>query len=239
MRQRLGLRRMARLAARQMGLDVRPFNPMLNAATRLARVCEHQAVTLVVDVGASGGEWATSLRLGGYNGRLVSYEPQAVEFSKVATRAADDPLWVAHRLAIGRDERELSLSVSRDSRWSSFLPLLIRNGQSDVVGEERVRTVRLDVALGDVVTADDRVFLKLDVQGFEMEVLAGAPILLPQVVAAYVEVILAPLYAGQPSREELFSALESAGLRLAGVESGYIGPDNGEELYFDALFVRD
>ncbi len=228
----------AGVTARRFGLDIRPFNPMLDPAVRLARICERQAVTVAVDVGANIGDWAARLRLGGYRGRLVSFEPQAAACATLTRRAAADPLWDVRRLALGREEGERELSVSRDSRWSSFLPFLIENGQAIVVDQERVPVARLDTAIADLVMSTDRVFLKLDVQGYELEVLAGASGLLRQVVAAQVEVYLANVYRDQPPRQELLWALESTGLRLAGVESGYIGPDNGEELYFDALFVR-
>ena len=232
------LRRAARLAARRFGLDVRPYSGMLDSSIRLARVCEHQAITLVVDVGANDGAWAAGLRLGGYKGRIVSIEPQSSEFAKLAARATADPLWTALRLAAGRENGHVTLPLSQDSVWTSFLPSVGDNAAANVVGEEKVPLATLDSALVGLVSNEDRVFLKLDVQGYEMEVVGGGTSLFPNVLAAFVEVILVPLYEGQPSRAEIFSALESRGLRFAGVENGHISPETGEDLYIDALFVR-
>jgi hypothetical protein len=129
------------------------------------------------------------------------------------------------------------IAVSRDSRWSSLLTVVADNEQARVVSEETVPVTTLNEV--PLVQADDRVLLKLDVQGYELEVLAGADRLLPKVVVAQAEVTLRPTYEGQPSRDQLFAAFERVGLRLAGVERGGVDTATGEDLYFDALFVRD
>jgi FkbM family methyltransferase len=235
---RSGLRRRARLAAKRFGLDVRPFTGMSDSAIRLARICEHREVSLVVDVGANDGDWAASLRLGGYPGRIVSIEPQSSEFARLAERAALDPLWTGLRMAVGRKDEQLTLPLSRDTVWTSFLPVMNETADTEVVREEVVTMTTLDTSVAEFLSNDERVFLKLDVQGYELEVIAGASSVFQHVVAALVEVILVPVYEEQPSREEIFAAFEALGLRLAGVENGHIIPETGEELYIDALFVR-
>lgn len=230
-------RRVARRAAQRLGLDIRPFLWMLDPASRIVRLCERHGVTALIDAGANDGEWAAELRAKGYRGRLLSFEPQSAVFAKLAARASADPLWEARQLALGRAEGHMELLVSSDSRWSSVLPLQMTNEQSVVVGQETVKVSPLDSAVESLVTEADRVFLKLDVQGYELEVLAGARESLPQVVMAQAEVTIADVYAGQPSSRELIAAFEDAGFRLIGVEGGDIASD-GEQGYFDALFAR-
>jgi FkbM family methyltransferase len=226
----MALKRTLRLAARRLGLDVRPLDQLREPALRLVRMCEAYGVTIALDVGANVGDWARELRFAGYGGRLVSFEPLARPGIQLAATAAHDPLWTTVRTALGREGGASSLSVSRDARWSSLLPLVAVNEQAKVVGKETVPVQTLDEATRAFVTEDDRALLKLDVEGYELEVLAGATELLPRVAIAQIEVLLRPTYEGQGSREELFSTLEQAGLRLAGVERGHVDTATGDDL---------
>jgi hypothetical protein len=79
-----------------------------------------------------------------------------------------------------------------------------------VVKTEEIITSRLD----DIAEISDCDFLKLDVQGGEMEVLRGAPRLLKQVVCIHSEVEFAPLYKGQCLFAEIDTVLRAAGFEL-------------------------
>ena len=64
---------------------------------------------------------ATLLREAGYGGEIVSFEPVAASFAALERRAADDPRWRAHRLALGREPGTAQLNVARESNFTSFL----------------------------------------------------------------------------------------------------------------------
>ena len=65
------------------------------------------------------------------------------------------------------------------------------------IREETVSTARLDTLRGRLFGEDDSLFIKLDVQGFELEVLQGAKDTLNQAVGLECELSLAPIYEGQ------------------------------------------
>jgi len=52
---------------------------------------ERLGITLLLDVGANTGMFAESLRLMGYKGRIVSFEPNPVDHAELAERASEDP----------------------------------------------------------------------------------------------------------------------------------------------------
>ena len=107
------------------------------------------------------------------------------------------------------------------------------------MGTERVHVARLDPIWPELVRGGDRVWLKLDVQGFELEVLKGAEASLPSVACVQAELSFVPLYDGSPRFLELVKHLDARGFRLAGLEEGHDDVRTGEMLQADGIFVRD
>ena len=210
---------------------------------RRARVLGHRRISLVLDVGADGGQYGVRLRKSGYAGRIVSFEPRPDAFAQLEAAAGADPEWECRRLALGRSEGSAEINVSRNAHSSSLLPMAERHRavapRSAYVGTEEVAVARLDSLWEELNGSGDRVFLKLDTQGFELEVLAGAEDALPSVIGIEAELSLVPLYEGAPTYLELIGQLDQRGFRLAGFEPELADPGTGELLQANGIFVRD
>src|SRR5205085_2278460 len=109
-----------------------------------------------------------------YAGRIWSFEPVSYVYETLAQVAAKDPMWSVSKLALGSAPGEAPINVSHNHTLSSFLPPSGIFSSYDVQGptvQESVRIDTLDRVLGN--DAAKSIFLKLDVQGFEREVLEG------------------------------------------------------------------
>jgi FkbM family methyltransferase len=80
----------------------------------------------------------------------------------------------------------------------------------EVVHTHKVETHRLD----DVVGADEIDFLKLDVQGAELDVLRGAERLVPATLVIQTEVEFLPIYENQPLFADVDRHLRARGFQL-------------------------
>lgn len=200
----------------------------------LRAVLEAKAVTTVLDVGAHTGGYGALLRELGYAGEIVSFEPVAASFAALEARL--DPGWRAHRLALGREPGTLRLNVARESNFTSVhAPSAFsveRFGGSAVDHVEEVEVARLDA-----VASGERILLKTDTQGYDLEVLAGASGVLDRVVALQVELSVTPLYDGAPDWLEALAALRSLGFVAASLTS--VGRAELRALEFDCLLVRE
>src|SRR5919108_3924453 len=87
---------------RWLRLDVRRWSPAGVALARRLRILDDSGVTVVLDVGANRGQFASELRIGGYGGRIVSFEPPATAYARLQQAAADDPLWGCPPPAVSR-----------------------------------------------------------------------------------------------------------------------------------------
>jgi FkbM family methyltransferase len=209
---------------------------------RRARLLQSREISLVLDVGANEGQYARQLRGLGYRGRIVSFEPLTEAFAALELAAAQDPLWECRRLALGSDDGSAEINIAGNSASSSLLEMKDRQLESApearYVGTERVELARLDSIWTDLVRDGDRVYLKLDVQGLELEVLKGAEGSLPGVSCVQAELSFIPLYEGAPDYLELIEHLRSRGFNLAGLEEGHDDRRTGEMLQADGIFVR-
>jgi FkbM family methyltransferase len=175
----------------------------------LKQLLELQAVDCVLDVGANIGQFAHDLRGLGYRGRIVSFEPLQREFSLMRESFKHDELWSGQQTALGRDNTTATFHVSGLSVLSSFHELTSKRKD---MRTETVQLKRLDDL--NIIKDGERVFLKMDTQGHDLEVFAGATNTLRHVVGLQSEVSANPIYKGIPSYLEAISAYESAGFKL-------------------------
>ena len=207
-------------------------------------VLESLGIDQVIDVGANEGQYARGLRACGYEGRLVSFEPVRTAYDVAAKYAAADPLWNIENIALGSASGSLTINIAaNDAQSSSLLPMLARHEvaapHATYIDTQTVQIRRLDDVLPAAYLGSTRAFLKIDTQGFEREVLAGAPDLLAgPVVGLQIELTLVPLYEGGPLYLDIINLLLNEGFRLAQVIPGFSDPKTGEMLQFDGVFIR-
>jgi FkbM family methyltransferase len=229
--------------ARRLGYDLTPRRKAKPLEAQLAAVLDRFAIACVLDVGANAGQYGSMLRAWGYRGRIVSFEPVAAAHARLELRAAADPDWqVAPRMALGAKDGEATIEVSADSDMSSLLPqteLLRRlSASSRVVGRERVPIRRLDGLAKEYVKRGERTFLKVDTQGFEAEVLAGARELLPRLQGIQLEMSLVRCYEGERDFRELIDDLARAGFSPWLFLPGYFEHKLARQLQLDGVFMR-
>jgi FkbM family methyltransferase len=222
---------------RRTGYDVVRFHDLERRHLR------HHRVDVVLDVGANEGQFGQHLRLSGYGGRIVSFEPLAEPFARLQARAAADPRWEALQLALGAAPATTDLHVSELTVFSSLRPSLPALGtldaRSQAVRTERVAVERLDAVFDRLVRPGERAFLKVDTQGYELEVLDGAAGVLDRLVGLRLEMSVEPLYEGEPVAAEMLQRAAGYGFGLWSLEVETRDPATGRALQLDAIFYRD
>jgi FkbM family methyltransferase len=192
--------------------------------SHLSRLFGQLHINCVFDVGANGGQYGRFLRGLGYRGRIVSFEPVSASFAVLARRRARDSDWKAHRIALGEREESLLINVTAISQFSSFL-LPNRYSEtrfgpySSVENTEKVRVQRLASVFEECIAGirEPRVFLKMDTQGYDLNVLAGAGRRVEQVLALQSEVSVKAIYDKMPGYLEAVAKMTSMGFELTGL----------------------
>jgi len=224
------------------GLDVSRF-PSERAEHRRNKLLTAARISLVLDVGANVGEFGTELRRFGYRGRIVSFEPLPSVYARLEQRVGPDPLWHSVQCALGRATRMVELNVAANGgASSSVLPMLDRHREAApnaaYIESISVQQRTLDEAALPLVQPMDRILLKIDVQGYENEVLAGAGEVLSRCQAVQLELSLVPLYEGSLLYREVMDLMDTLSFQLHWLQPGFSDPESGQLLQADGLFVR-
>jgi len=234
---------MVKRTIRRFGFDLRRYKPASSEGARFTATLSAHKVNLVFDVGANIGQFARSLRDLGYSGRIVSFEPLSAARKQLLETSRADPLWeVAPRAAIGAADGETEIHVAGNSVSSSVLNMLDAHvkaaPESAYVSREQMPLRRLDSIGADYIRADSVLFIKVDTQGFEAQVLKGASDLLQKVVGLRMELSLIPLYEGQCTYDEMVGQLKALGFEMWDIAPAFTDPQSGRLLQVDATFFR-
>jgi len=211
---------------------------------RLFRIMDTFEVDLVLDVGANSGQFAQALLRDGFSGRIVSFEPGGTAYNALEKRAQGIPNWFPYqRVALGAKSGMGSLNIAgNEGQSSSFLEMLQTHldsaPSSAYISREEVEIVTLDEIFDSVRVGHDSVMLKLDVQGFENEVLEGARLCLKLISVVKLECSLVSLYDGDRTFEHYFDFFNNQGFELWDIEAGHEDKYSGRLLQFDATFCR-
>jgi FkbM family methyltransferase len=229
---------LARMLAR-FGFELVPL--YRNDRQQLARLLRRLSIATVFDIGANQGQFGTLLRRLGYTGSIVSLEPMGAAFKRLEAQARSDPLWSVSNVAAGREVGRVALNVAKNSTSSSLLAV----NQLHVNAEPTSRTVRVEMVRCrtlDEVAAEHSLpppyFLKVDVQGGELDVLDGGRDTLTRTSALRVESSLRELYEGAPTLGLVQHRLEEEGFVPIAVEPAFQDPRTGDTLQVDIVACR-
>lgn len=174
-------------------------------------------ISTVIDVGANKGQYALASKHFYPEAIVHSFEPVPACFEKLKLNTRNISNLNIYNMALGSTEAKIKFYQNAYSHASSALP--ISNYQKENVPETR-NTKEIDVM---VTTLDNFIFstplsspilLKMDVQGYEMEVLKGGKKFISQVDYILLETSFTPMYENEPLFDDLHTYLKSEGFEL-------------------------
>jgi len=228
----------------RLGFGLIPYNVSTSFACKIERVLASRQITTVLDVGGNEGQFGLWLREIGYRGRIVSVEPGPHAHAQLVRVAAKDSNWqVLPPLALGDVEGSAEFNITRNSQCSSFLHVEETAGKGipdyEIVERRSVRVTTLECLAAEQGIGAAGLYLKLDVQGFEMKVLRGGSRWLENVPAVQLEASAAPLYAGESGILELSDYLMKLGFRIGTINPMLVDEATGCMGQCDIVYVRN
>ncbi len=189
-------------------------------------------ITKIIDVGANEGQFAFMARYSWPQIQIDCFEPDPVAFSQLNKNHQSDPSIKFYNCALGSARGELCLNLGESSVQNS----LLHEYGKGTKGAISVSVRTLDEIYNNSDLANT--LLKVDVQGYELEVLKGASDLLQQTNFVLLEVSLANLFEGGVEIDTLWQFIKSSGYIYHSVIDRYLDPIDGRVLQMDVIFER-
>jgi len=203
---------------------------------------KNMGINSIIDIGAHTGQFACEIHALLPQAQLYAFEPLPDCFNELAQHIACMPKAKAYNVGLGSRAGRFELRRSEYAPSSSFRPMTDLHKKVFPFTNEMDQTVPLPVRPLDDYQAEmelpDKLLVKIDVQGYEDEVLRGGQAVISQAHLVIVEVSLQPLYEGAPSFEQIMALLGHWGFQFRGCLQQLYSPLDGSILQCDALFMK-
>ena len=197
---------------------------------------------IVIDGGANIGQWALELHKAHPQLEVWSFEPLEKSRKLLELQASKrSSVWKVFPFAIGKEEGKKRLNIaSNEQMSSSFLnPSFHTRLRPDILFDdtEEVSVVTLDSIRQDLIRFES-IFLKLDIQGSELDAILGGLRILDKVSMIEIESSFTPLYEGETAHHELISSIKALGFTpwFINVPSS---DSSGRQFALDTILVRN
>lgn len=198
-----------------------------------------QNLGYVVDVGANVGQWSSMLLDCITPQRLIIVEPNPDAFAVLQKKFGNKRRVDLQNVAIGDHEGIAKLKITRDTTGASLLQpreemRALVGGNWSIASEINVKMITLDRMLAELGEVS---LLKIDVQGYEKQVLAGAKQTLSKTKFVLIELNFIPQYDGGSWLGEIHQILtRDFGFFLANATAPLVL--NGRASMLDGLYVN-
>lgn len=216
----------------------------LRGRCALKGILEGLSINCVFDVGANRGQFGTILRHLGYRGWIISFEPVQANLEALQAVAAAAQPWRVFPYALGANDGYSKINVTQVTEFSSFL-VPRQESQIKFPGNHVARTEEVEIRRLDSVfdvcmegIPSPRIYVKLDTQGFDLEVARGAESTLNKVLALQTEICFRPIYNGMSGFADSISHFRARGFEVVDFVPISNDPDDLCAVEMDCVMAR-
>jgi FkbM family methyltransferase len=205
-------------------------------------IAARRGIKTILDIGANDGSFAKRMRERFPEAKIISFEPLQSAYRQLTERMGGDGNFASYHVALGETAGSAVIHRSASSASSSLLPMgilhkkLYPKSASHV--DEEIKTERLDSLMRNAEIIKP-VLVKIDVQGFEAQVLRGGSETIRQADIVLIENSFVPLYDGQALFAGIHDLMRNLGFAYRGRSETHYNEATGEPIYEDSIFIKE
>lgn len=225
---------------KKLGLIVKLNTPKNNETLLLNYLIKQKKIQTVLDVGANKGQFASTILKHHPRLNVISFEPLSEAYEQLVSKSKPYENWHTFNYAIGSKSSEEEINVSENSHSSSLLEInkshLDAEQSARVVRKETIKVAPLDSLVNN---NNENLLLKVDTQGFELEVLQSSKTLLSNVKLVIIELSFVSLYKGSATFSVIVDFLEKNGFTLYQLFPEFTDPNTHQLLQANGIFIKN
>jgi len=195
----------------------------------------------ILDIGANEGQFAEKFVALFPEATFICFEPLAEPLQKLKERFKDRNNFQFHQLALGNETGKNKIFRNEYSPSSSLLPMKKNHKEAFTFTEkdfeEEIEIKKLDEILNENDIAKPYL-VKIDVQGFEIEVIKGGQNIISNAEMIILETSFVQLYEGAPLFDDIYELLKSLSFEYIGSFEQLERPQDGKILQQDSIFIK-
>lgn len=195
----------------------------------------------IIDIGANVGQFGKKIRQYYPTAHLYSFEPIPFVCEELKLNFKDDPNFTAINVGLGDSDGKTKFHMNLFSDSSSMLEIAELHTKNFPYTKDEIE---IDVEVKQLdncfkVNEIQKPYLvKIDVQGFEEQVINGGLQVIRNADMIITESSYKELYKGQALFDTLYEKLKAMGFDFAGNLEQMESAFNGEPLQGDAIFIK-
>ena len=199
------------------------------------------SINNVVDIGANQGQFTKKILKVLPESKIFCFEPLPDEYNFLKKKFSNYPNISFFNYALGNKAGKTFFQKNKFSPSSSILEMS-ENHKANFpftasTSKIEVMLERLDSFL-KTINPDDKTLIKIDVQGYESEVILGGEEVIKRSKVILIETSFRELYTGQKLFEDIYRHLNAIGYKYKGSSNNVYSSLSGEILQADSPAPR-
>jgi len=198
------------------------------------------SIRSVLDIGSNEGQFAEKILEVFPNAEVHCFEPLQQVYNQLKENFKTQKNVIPYNLGLGENNEEKIINSNEYSPSSSLLEMLELH-KTNFDFAVQAQPVQISIRrLDDIFTSipASPLLVKIDVQGYEMQVLKGGEKTINAADVIIIETTFVPLYKDQPLFADIYSYFTSRGFCYAGNIEQLLAPINNQILQADAIFIK-
>jgi FkbM family methyltransferase len=214
---------------------------LLNSALKKYGWLTKYGIDQVIDIGANDGQFASESSQVFTSSSYHCFEPIPSVFTSLKNRFDNNSSFHFYNFALGSEDGTGTINLNEYSPSSSILEMEKLHKDSFEFtknsSKQDIVIKRLDDFI-DVIRPTTHTMVKIDVQGYEMQVLLGGASFIKLSKVVIIEMSFEQLYKDQPLFNEVYTELYNLGFSYHGNLEQLTSPATNEILQADCIFVN-
>tara|TARA_B100001063_G_C16759604_1_gene555211 strand:- start:1885 stop:2622 length:738 start_codon:yes stop_codon:yes gene_type:complete len=209
----------------------------------ILKTLNHFKIDIVIDIGANKGQFAEKLINIGFNKKILSFEPMEKVYEILKKKTQNYNNWEApEKIGFGNKIENKTLNISQNSVSSSILKMnkghILQEPSAKFINKEKIKLTTLNNYLNDKKFRNKKIFVKIDTQGYEKNIILGASKVLKKIQGIMLETSILTLYKGEEDFLKMIKFMKKKGFYIWSIERGFSNKYTGRVVQLDIIFIN-